>query len=47
MAIETVDGDDATRLARQQTNAIPDILAWQQTQQSCDRNDDDPPRTVT
>lgn len=45
--IETVDGDDAARLARHQTRAILDILTWQQTRQPSDRNDEDPPRTVT
>jgi hypothetical protein len=45
--IETVDGGDAARLAQQQTKAILDILNWQQTQQMSDRNDEDPPRTVT
>jgi hypothetical protein len=43
--IEIVDGDDAARLAQQQTKAIMDILTWQQAQQSTDR-DDDPLDTV-
>ncbi|MBP2327813.1 hypothetical protein JOF56_008198 [Kibdelosporangium banguiense] len=43
--IEIVDGEDAARLARQQTKAILDILTWQQAQPSSGRHGD-PPRTV-